>query len=59
MVKKYDNYKVYIHNMSGFDSIFLLKIFIELGSIKPIIHNGELISINLNLKNIILFSEIV
>jgi hypothetical protein len=51
MIRKYDNYKVYIHNMAGFDAIFLLKILAELGNIKPIIHNGDLISINFKFKN--------
>jgi hypothetical protein len=45
MVKKYDNYKIYIHNLSGFDGIFLLKILAELGVVKPIIHNEKIISI--------------
>jgi len=31
LVKKYDNYKVYIHNLSNFDGIFLLKILVKLG----------------------------
>jgi DNA polymerase elongation subunit (family B) len=50
MVKKYDNYKIYIHNLSGFDGIFLLKILAELGSVKPIIHHGDLISIDFKFK---------
>jgi hypothetical protein len=25
-IKKYDNYKIYMHNLSNFDGIFLLKI---------------------------------
>jgi hypothetical protein len=45
MIKNYDNYKVYIHNLSGFDAIFLLKILADLGEIKPIIHNEKIISI--------------
>jgi len=45
MIKKYDNYKVYIHNLSNFDGIFLLKILTELGQVKPIIHHEKLISI--------------
>ena len=58
MVKKYDNYKIYIHNMAGFDSIFLLKILVGLGTIKPIIHHGELISINFKFKNyIVIFRD--
>jgi hypothetical protein len=39
--------------MAGFDAIFLLKILVELGNIKPIIHHGELISINFKFKNYI------
>jgi len=45
MIKKYDNFNVYIHNLSNFDAIFLLKILVQLGEIKPIIHNDKLISI--------------
>jgi hypothetical protein len=51
MIKKYDNYQVYIHNMSNFDAIFLLKILVKLGNCKPIIHNRELISIGLKFKD--------
>jgi len=50
MIKKYDNYKIYIHNMAGFDAIFLLKILADLGYVKPIIHNNKIISIQFNLK---------
>lgn len=51
MVKKYDNYVIYIHNLSNFDAVFLLRILAELGIIKPIIHHGDLISINFKFKN--------
>jgi hypothetical protein len=50
MVKKYDNYKIYIHNLARFDGIFLLKILAGLGTIKPIIHNDKLISIDFKFK---------
>jgi len=46
MVRKYNNYKVYIHNLAGFDAYFLLKILVNLGIVKPIIHHGKIISIN-------------
>lgn len=46
MVRKYNNYKVYIHNLAGFDANFLLKILVNLGIVKPIIHHGKIISIN-------------
>jgi hypothetical protein len=50
MTKKYDNYKIYIHNLSGFDGIFLLKILAELGIVKPIIHNQKIISIGFKMN---------
>lgn len=51
MVKKYDNYKVYIHNLARFDGIFLLRILANLGECKPIIHNEKLISISFKYKD--------
>lgn len=51
MIKKYDNYKIYIHNLAGFDGIFLLKILVKLGKIKPVIHNGKMLSINFKFKD--------
>jgi hypothetical protein len=51
MIKKYDNYKVYIHNLANFDAIFLLKILADLGQCKPIIHHGDIISINFKFKD--------
>lgn len=53
MIKKYDNYKIYIHNMAGFDAIFLLKILADLGTIKPIIHHNDIISIQFNYKDFV------
>jgi DNA polymerase elongation subunit (family B) len=46
MVRKYDNHKIYVHNLSNFDANFLLKILANLGVVKPIIHHNSLISIN-------------
>ena len=51
MIKKYDNYQVYIHNLSKFDGIFLLKILAELGQIKPVIHHKDIISIGFKFNN--------
>jgi hypothetical protein len=51
MVKKYDNYKVYIHNMARFDGIFLLRILANLGECSPIIHNDKIISITFRLND--------
>jgi len=41
---KYRNSKIYIHNLANFDGIFLLKELAKLGELKPLIHNGKLIS---------------
>ena len=51
MVRKYDNYQVYTHNLSGFDGIFLLKILVELGKVKPLIHNEKIIMIGFKYNN--------
>jgi hypothetical protein len=51
MIKKHDNFQIYIHNLSKFDGIFLLKILANLGKIKPIIHHGDLISIGFKLNS--------
>lgn len=50
MIRKYDNYKIYIHNLSGFDANFLLKILANLGEIKPIIHDNKIISITFKMN---------
>ena len=48
LIRKYNGYNIYIHNMAKFDIIFLLKYLVKLGNVSPIIHNGRIISINLN-----------
>src|SRR6266850_295661 len=48
LTRKYNGYNVYMHNMAKFDIIFLLKHLVKLGDVTPIIHNGRIISINLN-----------
>ena len=47
MKPKYNNYKIYIHNFSFFDGIFLLKILSGLTTIniKPIIRDGRIIDL--------------
>jgi DNA polymerase type B, organellar and viral len=50
-IRKYKNYKVYIHNFAKFDAIFLLKYLNNLGIVEPIIHNGKIISIKFTLDN--------
>jgi hypothetical protein len=48
LIRKYNGYNIYIHNLAKFDIIFLFKYLVELGDVTPIIHNGRIISINLN-----------
>ena len=50
--KKYNGYKVYLHNFSKFDAAFMLRIIAEMAVInntilKPIIDEGKLINIDL------------
>ena len=42
---------IYAHNLSGFDGILILKHLIRFGDVKPLIHNGKLMSITLKLGN--------
>jgi hypothetical protein len=43
-IRKYRGYKIYFHNFSKFDAIFLIKYLITIGSCLPIIHKGKIIS---------------
>lgn len=47
LIRKYNYYKVYAHNMAKFDLIFILKYLVKLGKIKPIVHNGKFISVSI------------
>jgi hypothetical protein len=47
-IRKYNGYKVYIHNMAKFDIIFLLKYIVKIASLQPVIHNGRIISLLIN-----------
>jgi hypothetical protein len=52
MQHKYNNYKVYIHNFSYFDSIFMFKSLYDLSNkIKPIIRDGRFIDLKFNFKD--------
>lgn len=44
-IKRYRNYKNYLHNFSKFDGIFLFKSLIKLGDCVPIIQDGKIISL--------------
>jgi hypothetical protein len=46
MKRKYNGYRVYLHNFSNFDGIFLLRVMTELSNhIQPIIKDGRFINI--------------
>ena len=52
MQRKYNGYKVYLHNFSNFDGIFLFNILTELSNdIKPIINDGNFINIIFKYNN--------
>jgi hypothetical protein len=48
LVRKYNGYKIYIHNLAKFDIIFLLKYLVKVGILNPVIHNGRIISLSVN-----------
>jgi hypothetical protein len=50
-IRKYKNYKVYIHNFAKFDAIFILKYLNKIGIVDPLIHNGRIISMKFTLNN--------
>lgn len=52
LIRKYNGFKVYIHNLAKFDVYFLFKILNKLGNMQPIIHKGRLIQIKLSYGDI-------
>jgi hypothetical protein len=48
LIRKYNGYNVYMHNMAKFDIIFLFKYLLKLGTVNPKIHNDRLIFIEFN-----------
>src|ERR1700712_2702630 len=52
--RKYNGYKIYVHNLSNFDGIFLLKILSVIDNIKifPIIKDNKMINIKLSYEGI-------
>lgn len=45
MKRKYDYYKVYVHNFSYFDAIFIIDTLSRLGEVKPIIRDNKIIKL--------------
>src|SRR6266849_4382213 len=51
IIRKYNGYKVYVHNLAKFDIIFLLKYLVKIGSVQPIIHKDRIITLGVNYGN--------
>jgi hypothetical protein len=47
-VRKYNNFSVYIHNLTKFDIYFLLKYLVNYVQVDPLIHNGRIIQLNIS-----------
>jgi len=46
MKRKYHNYRIYLHNFSKFDAVFLLTVMTDLSDqVKPIMRNGQFIDL--------------
>lgn len=43
-IRKYKGYKIYLHNFSKFDAMFLIKYLVCIGKCNPIIHKSKIIS---------------
>lgn len=50
MKRKYDYYKIYIHNFSYFDAIFLIDSLSSLGEIKPVFRDTKILKITFKYK---------
>lgn len=52
-ISKYKNHKVYIHNLSSFDGVFLLRILNDMGNITTSLtqNNGKIINLNVHYGN--------
>ena len=50
LIRKYKGYKIYVHNLSNFDGIFLIRLLSNLSSInlQPIIKDGKIINLKLS-----------
>ena len=48
MKRKYDYYKIYVHNFSYFDAIFILDCLTMLGDVKPVIRDNKILKLSLS-----------
>lgn len=52
MKRKYHNYRVYLHNLSKFEAIFLLTVMTDLSDqVKPVMRNGQFIDLTFKFAN--------
>jgi hypothetical protein len=52
MKRKYNNYKIYLHNFSHFDGVFLLRILASLNfKLNPVIRDGRIIDLKFHYFN--------
>lgn len=53
LIRKYDGYKVYVHNLSNFDGIFLFREIADIKdyTLKPLLKDGKMINLNIS-KNV-------
>jgi hypothetical protein len=54
LIRKYTGYKIYVHNLSNFDGVFLLKVLSQIDNIHiyPTIKDGKMINIKLTYDGI-------
>jgi hypothetical protein len=45
MRRKYDNYRIYIHNLSYFDSIFMIDVLSQLGTLYPFMKDNKILKL--------------
>lgn len=50
MCKKYDYYKVYVHNLSYFDSVFMIDVLSQLGDVKPLKRDNAILRLLFKFK---------
>jgi len=52
MKRKYNNYRVFIHNFSNFDAVFLLTVLTDMGTkVQPLLRDGRYIDLRFNFAN--------
>lgn len=56
MLRKYHGYRLYLHNFSNFDSVFLLKNIVHLSNnVKPLMRDGRFINVKFSFAKYHLF----